>query len=564
MSQSLLLACARTNPDATRAYLLPRPTHPELEAAWAADLVAKGEDMTELERATLAAVLQSNEDDADFNRALLDETGTEGLIDFTGLVANGAHSGDDPSIREDYARLQEGLANGIAAATQDTDSQWYDDFMTGLDEAGLRQYDVGFTDQEVRGYQLLVTTLDTGGGYSGAFLTDLANNIRAAEDPAPGGEGDSWNLHGDAIDFDGMDGERDWFALDPMDGTLGIMGRHPDTATAYLGQGDTLEYLMNERSCDYFLLETGAANPFAMPTGRAGLGLALEAGTTGREAGTQGDYGYHTPAQARLMHELINLMDADESNADGYLNNAYYDGIHQPLARALGEYAADTYDIFTGTAESGFSGDDSAYVAEDGSGRIANSRDSIIRVMRGLSTSPDNFSILYESQQGYIAERLVGLEEVDDPDQVVASWDNEGSRVGEVYGIMNGIGADIVLDERDASISDTTDAMRYGPQASGAILGFIPQAGALANRVIELGAFEWSKSVNADTELWARGELSGENMEAQDQLRARIIDGWATERGIEESEGAEHLWNEAQDSYASGRENAYAALRSGS
>jgi hypothetical protein len=573
MSQSLLLACARTNPDATRAYLLPRPTHPELEAAWAADLVAKGEDMTELERATLAAVLQSNEDDSAFNQALLDDIGTNDLMEFSALIAEGAHGDDGRAIRQDYARLQEGLANGIAAATRETDTQWYRDFMSSLDTFGKEQYDVDFSDQDVRGYQLLTTTLDTGGGYSNTFLTDLADNIRAAEDPDQGGDENIWQEERELND-DGIDQEeREWFALDPMDGTLGIMSRDPDTATAYLNPGpdegnDTLNYLINERNWAFLELDAPAeaealvdsGGPEELQSARTGLGLALEAATTGHMPGEISEHGYHTASQARVMHTAIELFDQD-GDADELLASDAYANVRGPFINALAEYSADTFDIYCGEGEGLRGGEDHSFRQGDGSGRLGNGRDSLIRVMRGLSTSEENYAILYEAQQVYMAERLADLEHVDDTNDAVGAWDNEARRIGEVYGVMNGIGADMVLDDRDALKAFNTDVRTTGPAFGQAVVSRIPIVGADVGKILDLGTYQWWKSANADADDYARDELAQVNDTSQDQLTALIIDGFGGDRGIQDSVAIDSAEGEAQQSYASGRDAAFTALR---
>ncbi|MBP2341994.1 hypothetical protein [Streptomyces virginiae] len=61
---------------------------------------------------------------------------------------------------------------------------------------------------------------------------------------------------------------------------------------------------------------------------RAGLGLALEAATTGRPPGSRGEeLGCHSEAQAHIMHDTINLLDygdaeGKEGKADRTGNDA--------------------------------------------------------------------------------------------------------------------------------------------------------------------------------------------------------------------------------------------------
>ncbi|WP_406729658.1 DUF6571 family protein [Streptomyces sp. GD-15H] len=164
--------------------------------------------------------------------------------------------------------------------------------------------------------------MQAGDGYSGQFLKDLATDIRAVEDKKQGGDPDVWDLSGR---FSGKDDG--WFANDPLDGVLGIMAKDPGTATSYLdpgpdGKNDNLTYLLTER--DWNHVDTTRWQGKVQVTGedtfdqdvRAGLGLALAAGATGNVAGADGtEFGRHTAAQARVMHDTVNLL--DYGHADG-------------------------------------------------------------------------------------------------------------------------------------------------------------------------------------------------------------------------------------------------------
>ncbi|MFD7911955.1 hypothetical protein ACFV30_14665 [Streptomyces sp. NPDC059752] len=125
---------------------------------------------------------------------------------------------------------------------QDPKSDFYENFRTQLNKAGLESYDleqIGDSPnaisrdhgQKVRGYQSLVTLMQNGDGYSSPFLHDLASDIRKAEDKKQGGDPNIWDLNGD---FSG--GDKGWFANDPLDGVLGIFFRRtrkppPPTST---------------------------------------------------------------------------------------------------------------------------------------------------------------------------------------------------------------------------------------------------------------------------------------------------------------------------------------------
>ncbi|MFI8786575.1 hypothetical protein [Streptomyces sp. NPDC055105] len=241
--------------------------------------LADGERLTPSQLAELKRSFRDNSHDPAFSRTLLDSLGPSGTIRLTNNLGDLAHV-TDPRRAADYASLETGLANSLATATKNPNSQWYKDWRTEMRKAGVARYDTDFQAarlDKVHGYQSLVTLMQHGDGYGRDYLEDLGDDMIKAEKKNP----DIWDLKGE------YSGNQDgWFANDPVDGVLGIMSHEPATAAHYLKDDDRMKYLMHERDWKITLHteETPKATvytPSLDTDTRAGFAAALQAGATG-------------------------------------------------------------------------------------------------------------------------------------------------------------------------------------------------------------------------------------------------------------------------------------------
>ncbi|MEU9621815.1 hypothetical protein [Streptomyces sp. NPDC048155] len=540
---------------------------------------ASPQEINEAQRA-----FRDNAKNKEFHQMFLDSLGASGTIKFTNKLSDLGHGGKDKGT---YAALQDDLANSLALATKDTDSAFYKKFRSDLQKAGVQKFDLDVAGdkialstghgQQVRGYQSLVTLMEQGDGYSGQFLKDMATDIRAAEDKKQGGNPDIWDLRGD---FSGKDDG--WFANDPLDGVLGIMSKDPATSTSYLdpgpdGKNDNLEYLLKERDWDH--VDTSHWSGKAEMTGkdtfdkdvRTGLGLALSAGATGLVPGGEGDeLGRHTAAQTRVMHDTINLIDYGDADgkygedpkhmrlgrADEVLAQDDYAALRGPLSQALADYSPDAVDIIDGDAPGGRAGKADIYGHGDDS-QIQNSRGSLLRMMRGVSEADDvtNFERIYQAQQGYMSGELMGK---DIPN--VTAAENEARKVGEVTGALNAVGGDVKMDVHDAKTGDAANTRFYGYHVGGGLITGIPVIGDGAQRLVDIGLNQWLAGVQAEEGSLSKEELSRGNEVAEDNLDHYFLK-WGDEHHIDPAI-ARDAGGEARQSYVSGRQIAYEALRS--
>lgn len=292
--------------------------------------VRKGGKLSVKESEELKLLMEQNERDQEFSRTLISSLGgADGVIRMHNELTDRAYY-DETGQKKHYLGLEKHLANVVSTATtvdkKDTaaDKEFYDTWRKQMREAGLGKYDaevVGgeYGGQQVRGYQALVTLMRNGSGYDEDFLHDLADDIRAAEDPKKGGDPDIWDLDGNFAGKQKEDGTfsrsgRGWFANDPYDGVLGIMSKNPDTATAYFDP-DTAEgkYLQEDRDWKVVNRHEWGGNANTVHAeedidSRTGFGAALEAAMTGHVPGAEPDTDkptHHSRAQVRVLEEVV-------------------------------------------------------------------------------------------------------------------------------------------------------------------------------------------------------------------------------------------------------------------
>ncbi|SCE60391.1 hypothetical protein GA0115253_108422 [Streptomyces sp. Termitarium-T10T-6] len=532
-------------------------------------------DLAEFERS-----MRDNAGDKVFSQSLLTRLGPEDTIRLSDVLADRQQEGGASGAQS--TRLMGGLANTVATATQvpgsmadagpgsakyqawinSGDGAFYKKFTDGLKESGAKNFDS--ETNPLYGYRPFVEMMTHADvPFDDQFLNKLGDDMIAAE------------KDNSAI-FQQWGGNHREGRADALDSLLGVMSRNPDASTAFFnpdvanGQAH-LDYLIgNEDGAREWPQQHVAAGPRVIttddPLSRHGLGLALEAGATGNEPGAAlGKTGSHSESQARVMQAVIATLD------NGGKGDTVPENLKVPLGRVLNDYTADTHAILGGYAPDSPVGQDRPTGSGD-SASITNSKESLLRVMRGVSDGVVGddaegkpirvFDALYEAQRQYAVEYLDTGQRVPQSSltENVTSWDVRSRSVGEAFGGMNAIGTDMILDVRDAEIGKINDQARYGYHGFGAVANMIPQAGDIAQRAVDAATYEWSKGVSSEAELVARGDVSRETGVGMHSTKGLIQD-WSATRGAEGSEAIQNAVQEAGQSYITGREEAYSALR---
>ncbi|WP_229865622.1 hypothetical protein [Streptomyces naganishii] len=266
--------------------------------------LSRGGHLSGAELAELERTFRDNSGDEAFSRTVLDDLGPAGTIRLTNELNDLSHVRPGHDAQR-YATLETGLADTLATATRNTNSQWYRHWRTGMRHAGVAHYATdaqGARLDKAVGYQSLATLMRKGHGYGRGVLEDLTDDMIAAERRNPG----IWRLKGAYAGH-----HEGWFANDPVDGMLGIMSRDPATAAHYLSNESHMKYLMKDRDWKVTLYDHGGDKPSGYTPSldtdnRAGLGAALQSAATGIDPSDKhGHYVPHTKQNEAVLNSAI-------------------------------------------------------------------------------------------------------------------------------------------------------------------------------------------------------------------------------------------------------------------
>ncbi|MFF2373138.1 hypothetical protein ACFVUW_01970 [Streptomyces xiamenensis] len=376
-------------------------------------------ELSEQEWFELNQLMASHADDVAFHRMLLTELGADGLLALSAQVAGHLGDGGDEESRHRYAILEQRLANTVAVATRTPaldggipygqwihteEGRFYESWMSDIKEMGTERYEVpGLTDQRVTGYQLLTTVLSSGEGYPSRFLQDMADGIRAAEDPSQGGSRDIWRLRADSGAWDGLSGtELGRFALDPMNTILDVMAGNPEASAAYLDpdRNDNLDYLLNDREWAHLSMEAATSvgyhqNVVETADSRWGMANALESATTGIPVGTESPTEnpalHRTEEGARVMQHVVEAF----ATRDGALISD--DGDWSVMRPQLGRMTAAYMGDFQDAISMGVRTMDPPQPSADFG------RSDLASFLSQLGRDPEAYGYITASQQAYTA-----------------------------------------------------------------------------------------------------------------------------------------------------------------
>ncbi|WP_059009361.1 DUF6571 family protein [Streptomyces specialis] len=522
-----------------------------------------GEELSELNH-----LLELEAADPLFARSLLEGLGGDGFVSLSARIADQVIGGEGDA-RQSFTSLQHHLATALAAGTdvptlepgtldhgqwaQTEQGLFYARFMDELHEAGMAGYEVdSLTQQDVRGYQLLTSLMSTDDpDYSQRFLHDLADNIRAAEDPSLGGDEDIWRLRGDDLGADGLDAdEQEWFTADPMDAVLGVMGHQPDVATAYLDPQDgngRLDYLLDERDW-YSQVNMATGGPLlSVPGDMQGLGAALQAATTGVPADQSPTITGLNPTEAggRIVHDVVEKFSDD--GKDLIADDGKFATLRPELARMTAAYMGD---FQMGLSDLTIMEGTEGYAELD-------ARD--IRDFLGqLGRDSEAHGIITGAQQAYTAV-AVDLA-INQPREADISLDNAIENAvspgAQMAGIMSEARAGAVYDAGIAGDEEFNSTLGTVEQWTGIVLdtavGVATDRYPLAGPIIDWGVGELSGSVfetlqrdNSEQAAEDAGNAYDEGYQAAIGAAQNAVDLATEGRYDEDSNAPAHLRNSA-------------------
>ncbi|KUN73890.1 hypothetical protein AQJ46_06310 [Streptomyces canus] len=515
------------------------------DATHAAELMKKGDKLTDTELTELNHLLKSNQGDAEFSTNFYKQLGQKGTLQLYGQLAlQTADAGDERKAL--LQELQRNMGNNLATATNPgktphLDEQWTAD-LRKLGTQHIALYPDSMREGPY-GYQLLGGILRYG-DYDSSFLTPIAEHVTQlhAKDP--------YFFAGTKSDFGGSDygfnpSGKNGAGYDPMNSVLEALGHSPQAATDYFtppmekytedgthkgelanidGANSYLDYLVN-KDYESFPDITGHdpdAAQKSMNDFPDSLGHALEAATTGRPAGADPSTGplAHSPDQAALASQVINKFSGPD--AGGLLNSDDGTAPYTAATDSLGNIGAD----YMGDIQRSISGQNSLPVQ----GTSAELVDAEVtkEFLYQVSQDPDAYAALTGSQQAYTSALIDA--EINGPNdsqvdltQRVSSAAHPGA---EVAGIMSAARAHAVHDthaHEDTEYNESVDtANKWVGRGLGLAIGKIPVAGEAVGWVVEDVQESVANSLYQDTTNEAQSEAGRTYTTGESALREAV------------------------------------------
>ncbi|NUS86791.1 MAG: hypothetical protein HOY75_29725 [Streptomyces sp.] len=522
----------------------------KVEAKEAKDLATKlnsGDELDKKEMAEFQRLFRDNQHDKAFSQMFLDSMGPKATIELNNKF-NSLAKDDD---KKDFTALQEGVATSLATATKSPSDPFYKKWQDGLRKVGTENF--GRPGESLYGYQSFLNLMTHGKGYGKKFLVDIGNDL---------------------IDLEKKDGTDKWQkgeghslkSTDPLDDLLGIMGKQPDVAKAFLdpgahGENDHLKYLLQDRDWPKIVMQTPDGDIYYRddPDSRTGLGPALEAAATGNVPGTDHVLGYHTDAEARVMHDTLTLLD------DGRKGAGLHPNLRDNMGRMLVDYTPETHEILTRTGPYA----DKDGVWNDGTSdpkdaHMSVPRETLTRIMRGVAEDGKAFGEMYDAERFYSAGTLTKAD-FGSPNERAAAIEGASS----VFGFYDGISSDIARDKKDDTVSWAnhaqtsefviTGGMQAAASAGASLAGKGPATGFVTDavyRVLYAGVYDWKEDQIAQAGQAAAQQTEYHFTTGQKQVN-HLVAGWAKENGYGPDTGlSRHLVGSGQERYDSARTEA--------
>ncbi|MFD5591626.1 hypothetical protein [Streptomyces griseorubiginosus] len=549
------------------------------DATHAAELMKKGDKLTDTELTELNHLMKANAKDPVFATDFYKQLGQEGSLKLYGQLALQTADASDER-RKLLQEMQRDMGNTLATATNPgkdphLDKQWADEFRK-LGTQHVKLYPDSMNEGPY-GYQLLGGILRYG-DYDSSFLTPIAEHVTQlhAKDPyffasTKGDFGDPQY----GFNPSGKNGA----GYDPMNSVLEALGHSPQAATDYFtppmqeyaqdgspkgGPQATLDVDGSMNYLDY--LTDKDYQSFPDITGHApddvaksvndfpdSLGHALEAATTGRPAGADPSTGplSHSPEQAALTSQVIDKFSGPDGGS--LLNSDDGTAPYAAAADSLGHIGAD----YMGDIQRAISSQNGLPVQ----GASADlDPEATKEFLYQVSQDPDAYAALIGSQQAYTSAVIdAEIKGPDDSDvslaQRVASAAHPGA---EVAGIMSAARAHAVHDTHahgDAEYNERVDtANKWVGRGLGLATGSIkvPVVGDVVGWAIEDIQEDVAKRLYQDTTNEAQSDAGRSYTNGESALREAVRADIARSGGSVDLRDA--VGREVDQSHAAGAE----------
>ncbi|GAB7185095.1 hypothetical protein ATKI12_4926 [Kitasatospora sp. Ki12] len=464
---------------------------PEADARRAAQLVSRGNKLSDAELVELNSLLRSHATDPKFTTGFYQDVGPKGLLLFWNSMV-----GDDNSVAgasearwKQYQELQKNLGTALATATRTTNEphlsdQWAADLRkAGAEPLWETPETTAGKPWVPRGYQVLAGILRTG-NYDPHFLNPIAEHVLQldAKDTHPTMR--FWtpalvSRSPERLGFNilGQDGGA---GFEPVSGILEALAHSPEAATkffhdqptAYNTDGtvspngnakpaDYLHYLAHDKE---FRGDTVSQDKDVVAGSRASgpvaLGHALEAATSGHPYDDMPSApAKHLADQADVMNKVMKEFGRDEGGSLARITGGADPGA--PLAAlrpSLGRMAAD----YMGDVQRAMSPWDHTLPVNGEPARLSTS--DVRSVLNVIGRDPAAYGSVINAQQAYTTALIHGAFAGGETDtaKLAIPVENAANAGGSVAGVLNEARADAVFKQHAATDKAFNDAVQNG------------------------------------------------------------------------------------------------------
>ncbi|GGZ39354.1 DUF6571 family protein [Streptomyces poonensis] len=552
----------------------------DADATRAAELIKKGDKLTDAELTQLNQLMKANQNDPVFATRYYQQLGQEGSLQLYGQLAlQTADASDERKAL--LQQMQRNMGNTLATATDPDNKphlskEWTAE-LRSLGTQHIKLHDNAMNEGPY-GYQLLGGILRYG-NYDSDFLTPVAEHITQLHADDPYFFANTKMTMGDpeyGFNPSGKNGS----GYDPMNSVLEALGHSPEAATDYFtppmekyaedgthkgtlsdidGSSSYLDYLV-DKDYEYFPDITGHDPDAAQKSANYfpdALGHALEAAVSGRPYDdADAPVVKHSAEQAALMHQVVEKI-GDNPGLISEKDNGPLTAMSDSLGNMTAEYMYDVQKALAG---------DSVHVPTNGvdAGLRQLNYGSLSAFLGAVGKDPDAYGAISNAQQAVTTELIRGtLSDQSSGDARTTAAQSMVAPGALISGIMEESRSQAVYDEGVAKDEEFNKSLATGDKWIGRIIetgtSRIPIAGDAVGWVVEDIRGATVEHFTRDT----KDEKSAEearNLEEQRETGAQAVKSAtltaardASLTPDETSRLADATYNQANISYSDGR-----------
>jgi hypothetical protein len=477
MADELMIAASLSSPDVVDHHLFSSYGGRGLTEAkiqWTNEMLARGEELTDRERAQLSAVLAANQDDPTFAREVITNMSAEELLQsWVDLMAPGTETPTEKQ-RRIHTSLDQNLGAVLGHATRtgideqdgaQSDQnleQWEQDLIAASEEV------IASGDWSVWGFQIIGSLLGNG-DYDPNFLTSYGDSLLQWENSL-GWNGWSYNI---PDKFNPMTEDFTW---DPVVGFCQGLANDETAAAVFLGSDRTTLGDGDKNNFSYLADRPWPTDENAHP-GQDAFYDALVLATEGER----------TADRVSTVENMINYY--------GSHTEKISDENSQILANVAANYMHDIQYSLTEI--------DSLPAHE----HVAMPDMRVTAwFLSKLGRSPEAYAVLIDSQEAYTAVAIDHVISTSEPDSITTRVDLVASAGGRIAGILTQARAIAVEENIVESDEEFNERLSTGEQWAQRLVQLgtetiekIPVAGTIAEWIFEDITASLSGSLEEDS-----------------------------------------------------------------